>query len=49
MRRVIWWRTVTVFWLSGGIFFSQLLNVYGSNYVWRTEIQTAEPLVPEPS
>jgi hypothetical protein len=29
--------------------FSQLLNVYGVNDVRKTEIHTAEPLVPEPS
>ena len=29
--------------------FSQILNVYGVNYVKQTEIHTAEPLVPEPS
>ena len=30
-------------------YFSQLLNVHGVNYVRQTEINTAEPLVPEPS
>jgi hypothetical protein len=30
-------------------FFSQLLNVHGVNGVRQTEIQAAEPLVPEPS
>jgi len=30
-------------------YFSQLLNVHGVNGVRRTEIHTAEPLVPEPS
>jgi len=29
--------------------FSQLLNVHWVNVVWQTEIQTAEPLVSEPS
>ena len=29
--------------------FSQLLDVHGVNHVRRTEIHTAEPLVPEPS
>jgi len=29
--------------------FSQLLNVYGVNDVRKTEILTAEPLVPQPS
>jgi hypothetical protein len=29
--------------------FSQLLNVYGVNDVMKTEIHTAEPLVPQPS
>ena len=29
--------------------FSQLLNVYGVNDVRQTEIQTVEPVVPEPS
>jgi hypothetical protein len=29
--------------------FSQLLNVHGDNDVRKAEIQTAEPLVPEPS
>jgi len=29
--------------------FSQLLNVYWVNYVRQTEIQTAEPIVSEPS
>jgi hypothetical protein len=29
--------------------FSQLLNVHGVNDVRKTEIRTAEPLVPEPS
>ena len=29
--------------------FSQLLNVHRVNEVWQTEIDTAEPLVPEPS
>jgi hypothetical protein len=28
---------------------SQLLNVHGFNYVRQTEIQIAQPLVPEPS
>jgi hypothetical protein len=30
-------------------YFSQLLNVHGDNDVKKTEIHTAEPLVPEPS
>jgi hypothetical protein len=30
-------------------YFSQLLNVQGVNDVRKTEIHTAEPLVPEPS
>ena len=30
-------------------YFFQLLNVHGVNYVRQTEIQTTEPLVPEPS
>jgi len=30
-------------------YFSQLLNVHGVNDVRKTEIHTAEPLVPEPS
>ena len=30
-------------------YFSQLLNVHGNKYVRQAEIQTAEPLVPEPS
>jgi hypothetical protein len=30
-------------------YFCQLLNVHGVNDVRQTEIQTAEPLVPEPS
>jgi hypothetical protein len=30
-------------------YFFQLLNVHGVNDVRRTEIHTAEPLVPEPS
>jgi hypothetical protein len=30
-------------------YFSQLLNVHGDNDVKKTEIYTAEPLVPEPS
>jgi hypothetical protein len=30
-------------------YFSQLLNVHGDNDVRQTEIDTAEPLVPEPS
>jgi hypothetical protein len=30
-------------------FFSQLLNIHGVNDVRRTEVHTAEPLVPEPS
>jgi NADH:ubiquinone oxidoreductase subunit C len=29
--------------------FSHLLNLHGVNYVRQTEIQRAEPLVPEPS
>jgi hypothetical protein len=29
--------------------FSQLLNIHGVNDVKQTEVQTAEPLVPEPS
>ena len=29
--------------------FSQQLNIFGVNDVSQTEIQTAEPLVPEPS
>ena len=29
--------------------FSQLLNVHGVNNARQTEIQTAEPIVPEPS
>jgi hypothetical protein len=30
-------------------YFCQLLNVHGVNYVRQTAINTAEPLVPEPS
>jgi hypothetical protein len=30
-------------------YFSQLLNVHGVNEVRQAELQTAEPLVPEPS
>ena len=30
-------------------YFSQTLNVHGVNDVRQTEIQTAEPLVPQPS
>ena len=30
-------------------YFSQLLNVHEDNDVWQAEIQTVEPLVPEPS
>jgi len=29
--------------------FSHLLNVHGVKYVRQTEIQTAEPLVPDPN
>ena len=32
-----------------GNHYSQLLNVHGVNDIWQREIQTAEPLVPEPS
>ena len=46
---MIWLQTPTVFWMSGGTFFSQLLNVHGVNDVRQTEIPTAEPLVPQPS
>jgi hypothetical protein len=45
---MIWLQTPTVFWLGGGTI-SQLLNVHGVNDVTRTDIHTAEPLVPEPS
>jgi hypothetical protein len=45
---VIWLWTPTVFWL-GGSTISQLLNVHGVNDVRQTEINTEEPLVPEPS
>jgi len=48
MKRVIWLQTPTVFWLWRN-HFSQLLNVYEVNDVKWTEINTAEPLVPEPS
>ena len=41
-------QTPTIFWLGGGTI-SQLLNVHGVNDVRRTDIHTAEPLVPEPS
>jgi len=49
MRRVIWLQIPTVFWLDGGNFFSWLLNVHEVSDVRQTEIQIAEPLVPEPS
>jgi len=49
MRRVICLQTPTVFWLGGGTIISQLLNVHGVNDVRQTEIQSAGPLVPEPS
>jgi hypothetical protein len=39
--------TTIVFWLGGQFF--QLLNVRGVSDVKEREIQTAEPLVPEPS
>jgi len=48
MIRVIWLQTPTVFWLGGGTI-SQLLNIHGVNDVRQTEINTAEPTVPEPS
>ena len=35
-------QTPTVFWLGGGTFFSQLLNVHGVNGVRQSEIHTAE-------
>jgi hypothetical protein len=34
---------------TGRNYFSQLLNIHGVNDVRRTEVHTAEPLVPEPS
>jgi hypothetical protein len=44
---VIWLQTPTAFWLGGGnTSISQLLN---DNDVRQTEINTAEPLVSEPS
>jgi len=48
MRKVIWIQTPTVFWLGGETNpFSQLFNVHRVNDVRQTEIQRAEPLVPE--
>jgi len=41
--------TPTGFWLVGEKHFSHLLHVLGVNDVWRTEIHTTEPLVPDPS
>jgi hypothetical protein len=48
MRKVVWFRTSTVFWLGGGTI-SQLLNVHGVHDIRQTEIRTAEPLVPDSS
>jgi len=48
MRRVFWLHTPTVFgWCRND--FSHLLNVQEVNDVGQTEINTAAPLVPEPS
>ena len=41
-------QTITAFWLGGGTI-SPRFNLHGVNDVRQTEIQTAEPLVPEPS
>jgi hypothetical protein len=49
MRRIVWLQTATVFWLGGGIHFSQLFNVYGVIDVRQTKIHTAEPLLAGPS
>ena len=46
---MIWLQTPTVLWLGGRNHFSQSLNVNGVSDVEQTEIQTAEPLVPEKS
>ena len=48
MRRFIWLQTPPEVLLGGGTI-SLSLNVHGVNDIRRTEIHTAEPLVPEPS
>jgi hypothetical protein len=49
MRRMNWLQAPTVFWLSEGTQFSQLLNVHGVSDVRKIEIRPAGPLVSEPS
>jgi hypothetical protein len=46
VRRVIWLQTPTLLRLGGRNHFSQSLNVSGVRDVRKTEIQTAEPLLP---
>ena len=48
IRRAIWLQTVSLFWLGEGMI-SQLFNVHGFSDVRQTEINTAEPLMSEPS
>jgi len=49
VRRVGWLETPTVLWLGGRNHLSQSLYVNGVIDVRQTEVQTAEPLVPEKS
>jgi len=46
MRKLGYSHSISARWRK---YFSQLLNVHGVNDVSQTEIQTAEPLVLEPS
>jgi len=48
MRKATWLQTPTVLWLWRK-YFSQLFNVHWVKDVGQTEINTAEPLVLEPS
>jgi len=46
---VIWLQTHKVLWLGGGTISPTIFKAHGFNDVRQTEIQTAEPLVPEAS
>ena len=43
------WRILTPSSIDGKDYFSQFLNVHKDNDVEEMEIQTAEPLIPDPT
>ena len=49
MRKATWLQTPTVLWIGGGIISPPIHNVHGVKDVGQTEIDTAEPPVPDPS